>query len=158
MLNQRIQAAPRIVDRPLERMAVLESYGDPLVVGSRAAGALYGAIAQLGLRSGTLRARWPNAATAPREEWVARWALPVPDHTPELGGGIVLETWYGHPAAEVLREGPWGDGEVEAVKRLHAFIADCGYEIAGPPEEEYLTPPGEEPARTIVRFEIKQKH
>jgi hypothetical protein len=156
MSKQRTQAAPRIVERPTERMAVLESVGDPAVVGSRAAGALYGAIAQLGLSSGALRSRWPNAPTSPREQWVARWALPVPDHTPELGGGIVLETWYGRPAAEVLYERAAGNGEREAVKRLHRFIADCGYEVAGPAEEEYLTTPGEEPARTIIRYEIRQ--
>jgi hypothetical protein len=158
MLKHEVQAAPRIVERPPERMAVLETVGDPTVVGSRAAGALYGAVAQLGLRSGALRARWPNASTAPRDKWVARWALPVPDHTPELGGGIALETWYGHPVAEVLHEGEYGNAEVATIKRLHAFIADCGYEVAGPAEEEYVTLPGEEPQRTIIRYEIHQAH
>jgi hypothetical protein len=158
MLTHKVQAAPRIVERPPERMAVLETAGDPSIVGSRAAGALYGAVAQLGLRSGALRARWPNASDAPRDKWVAQWALPVPDHTPELGGGIVLETWYGHPVAEVVHDGPFGDGEIKTVKRLHAFIEDCGYEIAGPAEEEYLSIPGEEPQRTIVRYAIRQKH
>jgi len=158
MLEQRIQAAPRLVERPPERMAVIETVGDPSVVGSRAAGALYGAIAQLGLPSGALRARWPNASTAPKEEWIARWALPVPDHTPELGGGIALETWYGQTVAEVVHEGPYGDAEVQTIRRLHAFVADCGYELAGPPEEEYVTLPGEEPQRTIIRFEVRQKH
>jgi effector-binding domain-containing protein len=156
MLKQHIPAAPRIVERPPQRMAVIETVGDPDEVGGRAVGALYGAIAQLGLESGPLCARWPNAARAPKSEWVARWALPVPDHTPELGSGIVLETWYGRPTAEVVHEGAFGNSEVVTVKRLHRFIHDCGYEIVGPPEEEYLTKPGEEPKRTAIRFEISQ--
>ena len=48
------------------------------------------------------------------------------------------------------------NNEIVTVKRLHRFIHDCGYEIAGPPEEEYLTKPGEEPKRTAIRFEISQ--
>ena len=151
-----VTAAPRIVDRPLQRMAVIEAVGDPDEVGAGAVGALYGAIAQLGLKSGHLCARWPNAADAPKEEWIARWALPVPDHTPDLGGGIVLETWYGQLTAEIVHEGPFGDTEIATVKRLHRFIHDCGYEIDGPPEEEYLTQPGDEPRRTAIRFEIRQ--
>jgi hypothetical protein len=158
MLEQHVLAAPRIVDLPPQRMAVLETVGDPDEVGGRAVGALYGAIAQLGLRSGALRARWPNAFAHPKSQWIARWALPVPDHTPELGAGIVLETWYGRPAAEIVHEGPFDDDEVAAVKRLHRFIDDCGYEIAGPAEEEYLTQPGDEPQRTAIRFEIRQLH
>lgn len=162
MLEQHVLAAPRIVDRPPQRMAVLETVGDPDEVGARAVGALYGAlygaIAQLDLKSGALRARWPNASDHPKSEWIARWALPVPDHTPELGGGIVLETWYGRPTAEIVHEGPFGDDEVAVVKRLHRFIDDCGYEIAGPAEEEYLTQPGDEPQRTAIRFEIRQLH
>lgn len=158
MLAQHTIAAPRIVERPRERMAVVEIVGDPDEVGARAVGSLYGAIAQLGLESGPLRARWPNASDHPREEWVTRWALPVPDHAPELGSRISLETWYGHPVAEIVHEGLFGDAEVQEIKRLRRFIDDCGYEIAGDAEEEYLTRPGEEPQRTIIRYEIRQSH
>ena len=133
MLKQHVLAAPRVVERPPQRMAVIETVGDPDEVGARGVGALYGAIAQLGLnrvrcaRAG--RTRRPRR----RSEWVARWALPVPDHTPELGGGIVLETWYGRLTAEIVHEGAFGDAEIATVKRLHRFIHDCGYEIDGPP-------------------------
>lgn len=159
MLEQHIThipSAPRIVDRPSQRMAVVETVGDPDKVAPHAVGVLYGAIAQLGLTSGSLHARWPNASGHQKGEWIARWALPVPDQTPQLGSGIVLETWYGGPTAEVVHEGPFGDREVETVKRLHRFIRDCGYEIAGPPEEEYLTQQGDEVQRTAIRFEIRQ--
>jgi effector-binding domain-containing protein len=80
----------------------------------------------------------------------------VPDHTPDLESGIVLETWYGGLTAEIVHEGPFGDEEIATVNRLHRFIFDCGYEIDGPPEEEYLTQPGDEPQRTAIRFEIRQ--
>ena len=158
MLKQQVTAAPRIVDRPTQRMAVIETVGDPDTVGAPAVAALYDAVARLGLEEAPLCARWPNAATAPREEWIARWALPVPDHTPELSADIVLETWYGGPTAEIVHRGPFGDDEVATVKRLHRFIFDCGYAIDGPPEEEYLTQPGDETRRTAIRFEIRQLH
>jgi hypothetical protein len=148
-------AAPRIVDRQRERMAVVETVGDPNQVGAAAVGRLYGAITQLGLKSGPLRARWPNAFDHPRTEWFARWALPVPEETLPLGNGIALETWYGHAVAEVTHEGPFGEEQIENVKRLHRFIADTGYEIVGPAEEEYVTPPGEDPQRTIIRYAIR---
>jgi len=156
MLKQHVLAAPRVVERPPQRMAVIETVGDPDDVGAGGVGALHSAIAQLGLESGRLCARWPNASSAPKSEWVARWALPVPDHTPELGNGIVLETWYGRLTAEIVHEGTFDDAEIVTVKRLHRFIHDCGYEIDGPPEEEYLTQPGDEPRRTAIRFEIRQ--
>jgi len=156
MLVQHTIAAPRIVDRPRERMAVVETVGTPDEVGSRAVGSLYGAIAQLDLASGSLRARWPNASDHPREEWVARWALPVPDDTAGLGDGIELETWYGSLVAETVCNGDFGEDQVQAVKRLHRFITDCGYELAGPAEEEYVTRPADGRERTIIRYEIRE--
>ena len=157
MLKQHVLAAPRIVDRPRTRMAVIETVGDPEEVGSPAVGALYGAITQLGLESGDLRSRWPNASDHAREEWITRWALPVPGHTPELGYGIELETWYGNLVAEIVHDGRFDEAGVQDIKRLQRFIFDCGYEIAGDPEEEYLTRPSDELQRTIVRYEIHQK-
>lgn len=158
MLEQHVQhvlSAPRIVDRAPVRMAVIETVGDPGEIAANALGALYGAVAQMGLTAGPLRARWPNAVDSPKEQWIARWALPVPDGTTEVGTGITLETWYGQTTAEVVHEGPFDDAEIETVRRLHRFIRDCGYEIAGPAEEEYLTPPGHEPQRTAIRFEVR---
>ncbi len=156
MLQQHTIAAPRVVDRPRELMAVVETVGNPDEVGSRAVGSLYGAVAQLDLESGSLRARWPNASDHPKDEWVARWALPVPDDTPELGDGIKLETWYGNLVAETLCSGDFEEDQVQAVKRLHRFITDCGYEIAGPAEEEYVTGPADGQERMIIRYEIRE--
>jgi hypothetical protein len=147
--------APRLVERPPLRMAVIDTVGDPDIVGGPAVGSLYGAVMASGVTSGALRARWPNAHDHENSEWLAHWALPVPDDTPEPGGAIRLETWYGCLVAEILNEGPLGDDEVRTVRELHRFIADCGYEIAGPAEEEYVSRPGEEPRRTILRYEVR---
>ena len=79
----------------------------------------------------------------------------MPDHTPDLGHGIVLETWYGRLTAEIVHEGAFGDAEIVTVKRAAPYPR-LRYEIDGPPEEEYLTQPGDEPRRTSIRFEIRQ--
>jgi hypothetical protein len=158
MLTQLAVSAPRIVERKRERMAVVQSVGDPAVDGSAAVALLYDAIAGLGLDPGTLRARWPNASDHEKDEWIAHWAMPVPDGTPELGGSIRLEDWYGQLVAEILHVGPFNEQEVEAVRRLQRFIGDCGYEIAGPAEEEYVRPQGAEPQRTIIRYEIRESY
>ena len=155
MLTTTTTRTPRIVELPRQRMAVIDTVGDPDVVGGPAVGSLYGAIAAFGLASGSLRARWPNAHDHEKSEWLAHWALPVPDDAPELGPGIRLETWYGALAGEILHEGPFGLQEVQAVRRLHRFIADCGYDIAGPAEEEYVTSSSEEQKRTIIRYEVR---
>ena len=147
--------APRLVERPPLRMAVIDTVGDPDTVGGLAVGSLYGAVMASGVPSGALRARWPNAHDHEESERLAHWALPVPDDAPEPGGSIRLETWYGGLVAEVLYEGPLGDGEVETVRQLHRFIADSDCEIAGPAEEEYVSRPGEEPRRTILRYEVR---
>jgi effector-binding domain-containing protein len=62
----------------------------------------------------------------------------------------------GNLVAEIVHDGPFDEAGVQDIKRLQRFIFDCGYEIAGDPEEEYLTRPSEEPQRTIVRYEIRQ--
>jgi hypothetical protein len=155
MLAQQTSPAPRVVDRPQERMAVVEAVGDADVVRARAVGSLYGAITQLGLRSGRLRARRPNASNRPRDEWIVRWALPVPDDAPDLGCGIAIETWYGGRVAEIEHQGSSDALRTRALKRLHRLIRDCGYEPAGPLEEEYLTQPAQEPQRTVLRYELR---
>jgi hypothetical protein len=146
--------APRIVDQPKQRMAVVETVGDPALVGEPALDSLYGAIAACGSTPGSLRARWPNARDHERTEWRALWALPVSEDASEPGGPVRLETWYGGLVAEILHEGPFDEDGVQAVKRLRRFIVDCGYEIAGPAEEEYVTAPGDASTRTIIRYEV----
>jgi hypothetical protein len=56
--------------------------------------------------------------------------------------------------------GPY-DKEPPTVEKLMKFIADKGYVVAGPHEEEYLTGPGmvAEPSKywTIIRYQVKKK-
>jgi len=43
------------------------------------------------------------------------------------------------------------------VERLHRFIEESGYEIAGMHEEEYLTRPDAKVQKTLVRCAIRKK-
>jgi len=58
--------------------------------------------------------------------------------------------------AQILHIGPYSE-EGATVERLHKFIADSGYEIAGVHEEEYLTKPEAKVQKTIIRYPIKKK-
>lgn len=52
--------------------------------------------------------------------------------------------------------GPY-DAEMPTVERLHQFIAEKGYEIAGAHEEEYLTRPTAKVPKTIIRYPIRKQ-
>jgi len=58
--------------------------------------------------------------------------------------------------AQILHIGPYSE-ETATVERLHKFIAENGYKIAGIHEEEYLTKPEAKVQRTIIRYPIKKK-
>jgi hypothetical protein len=162
---------PVILELPPLQVAVVRSVGDPNVVGEAVFKALYGSVytlkfarkkAGLGdFKVGVVRARWPNAHLAPREQWEAFWALPVPDDVTALpqkvpGTPVALETWPYGTVAQVLHLGPYSD-EGPTVQRLHAFIEEQGYAIAGLHEEEYLTRPDAKAQKTIVRYEVRRR-
>ncbi len=44
-----------------------------------------------------------------------------------------------------------------SIERLHKFIAESGYEIAGTHEEEYLTSPDAKVQKTLIRYPIRKK-
>jgi hypothetical protein len=160
---------PEIVELPARTMAVVRTVGDPNEVGQQAAAALYGAVYPLKFRlrkQGVefrvegLRARWPDAHLLPRELWTAVWALPVPDGTAELSGKagqlpVAVETWQYGTVAQILHRGTYAE-EGASIDRLHAFIAEQGYEIAGPHEEEYLTRPDARDQRTLIRYQLRR--
>ena len=161
---------PRITELRAQKMAVVRTVGDPQEVSGPAVEALYGAVYRLRSRAseggrdfsmGNLRARWPNANVAPRNEWIAFWALPIPNsaiHLPseDLPIPVKMEVWVYGMVAEILHIGPYAEAE-EAILRLHEHVAEHGYEIAGPHEEEYLTPPDATPLKTIIRYPIRAK-
>lgn len=161
---------PQLLEMPPQKMAVVYSKGDPYVVGERVFPALYGAVYGLKfalkkqgveMKVGPPRARWPNAHLAPKEEWTGIWGMPIPEEvtalTPKVPEPEVnIERWEYGAVAQVLHLGPYGD-EGPTVERLHRFIAETGYEIAGPHEEEYLTTPRATLPKTIIRYAVRKR-
>jgi hypothetical protein len=160
---------PAIVELAAQRVAVVETEGDPSTVGATAIPALYGAVYGLkfalkkkgrDFKVGALRARWPDAERAPKARWRGLWALPVPDEVETLapkdpGVPLRLETWSYGSVAQVLHHGSYAD-EAPTIARLRAFVAEQGYEIAGPHEEEYLTRPDAKDPRTLIRYPVRR--
>jgi len=58
--------------------------------------------------------------------------------------------------AQILHIGPYGE-EGPTVKKLHEFVSNKGYEIAGVHEEEYLTTPKAKVQKTLIRYSIRKK-
>ncbi len=162
---------PRIVEMPAQRVATVTSVGDPNTAAEAELGALFGSVYTLKFamkKSGVgdfkvcgLRARWPDAHLLPKDQWTGQWSLPIPDDitelpqkTPEIE--VCLDTWEYGTVAEILHVGPYSE-EGPTVQRLHAFIEESGYELAGPHEEEYLTSPRAKVQKTIIRYVVRPK-
>jgi hypothetical protein len=155
--------APSLERLPDRRVAVVRTGGDPASVGQEAIKRLYGAVYRLkfarkkegrDFKVEPLRARWANAHLAPRDEWEGIWALPIPDDaTPE---GVETDLWAYGPVAAIVHRGSFAT-EAPTIERLHAFIEENGYEIAGPHEEEYLTRPDAKNQRTRILYRIREK-
>lgn len=161
---------PKILTIKSEKMAVVHTKGAPNKEASKVMPALYGSVYKLKFelkrkgvmfKVGKLRARWPDAHVLPKDQWTGIWGLPVPEDTtslpqkvPEIG--VKLETWNYGTVVQILHVGPY-DEEEPTVKRLHEFISNNGYEIAGIHEEEYLTPPRAKFQKTLIRYPIKKK-
>lgn len=164
------KGAPQILEMPAQTMAVVVTHGDPNAVGQQAFPALYGAVYTLkfalkkagrDFKVGAPRARWPDAHLAPKDRWTGIWGLPIPDDTTELvqkvpGIVVKIERWEYGLVAQILHLGPYST-EGPTIQRLHEFIAEQGYEIAGMHEEEYLTSPAAKVQKTIVRYPIRKR-
>jgi len=162
---------PQILDMPAQTMAVVRTEGDPNTTAQAAIGALYGAVYTLkfdlkkkGLTDFKvcgLRARWPNAPSAPKDKWIGIWGLPVPDSTKKVPQKnpdieVKIEKWKYGKVAQILHLGPYSE-EGPTIQRLHDLIAESGYEIAGDHEEEYLTRPTAKVPKTIIRYPVRRK-
>lgn len=161
---------PRIVEMSSQKMAVVYSKGDPNEVGAQVMPALYGSVYTLKFdlkkkgreyKVGALRARWPDAHLVPKNQWTGIWGLPIPDDVISLPQkvsdiGVKAEVWQYGTVAQIVHVGPYA-AEGPTVQRLHDFIAQNGYEIAGVHEEEYLTTPKAKVQKTIIRYPIKKK-
>jgi hypothetical protein len=155
---------PRVTTLPDQKMLVVESKGDPSVVSGNAFGLLFKAFFSLpGAKMAAPRARWLNLPTAPKDQWTGLYAMPVADSVtapPSGMSGVRIEGWTYGEVAEILHVGSYAD-ETPTIQRLMAFIAEKGYAIAGPHEEEYLKGPTQvaSPAEywTIIRYQVKKK-
>jgi hypothetical protein len=162
---------PKILEMPAQKMAVVHAKGAPDKVFSDSLPALFGSVYTLkfdlkkkGLptfKVSGLRARYPDAHLVPKEEWTIIAGLPVPESTTSIPQKVSnievkIEQWQYGTVAQILHLGPY-DQEHATVERLHQFIAENGYEIAGVHEEEYLTSPDAKVIKTIIRYPIKKR-
>ena len=162
---------PQILEMPSQKMAVVHAKGAPDKVFSDFLPALYGSVYTLkfdlkkkGLptfKVSGLRARYPDAHLVPMDEWTHIIGLPIPEDTTSLpqkiaGTEVKIETWGYGTVAQILHLGAY-DQEQPTVERLHKFIEESDYEIAGMHEEEYLTSPDAKVVKTIIRYPVKKK-
>lgn len=173
MAAKKLNTDPEIVELPARTMAVVHTAGDPNELGETVFKALYGAAYTLKFdlkkqgiefKMEPPRARWFAGADwkeVPREQWEAAWGLPVPDGTTDVPQKVpehpvVVETWAYGTVAQILHLGPYADEE-PTIDRLHGFIAEQGYEICGPHEEEYRSMPGAKVQKTVIRYQVRPK-
>lgn len=147
-----------------QKMLVVEKTGDPTVTAGEAFSLLFSTFFKLpGARMAPPRARWLNTFTDPRNEWIGLYALPLPDTVNSLPAGVEgvkIGHWEYGEVAEILHIGAYSE-ETPTIEKLLAFIADQGYEIAGPHEEEYIRGPESGPDTskymTIIRYQVRKK-
>jgi len=154
---------PRITQLPAAKMLVVEAKGDPGVSSGPAFGLLFKVFFSIpGARMAPPRARWNADLKIPKDQWVGRFALPIPDGgtLPAGSSGAKIEVWEYGDVAEVLHSGSYADVG-PSIQKLMMFIASKGYVVSGPHEEEYLRGPESGPNtadyRTIIRFQVKKK-
>ena len=161
---------PQILEMPSQKIAVVYMKGDPNKVMPQFLPALYGSVYKLKFelkkkgiefKVDKLRARWPNAHLVPKDEWLGICGLPIPEDTTSIpqkvpGIQVKIEQWDYGTVAQILHIGPYSE-EQATVERLHKFIKENSYEIAGVHEEEYLTSPEAKAQKTIIRYPIKKK-
>jgi len=161
---------PQTLEMPSQKMAVVYMKGEPDKVMPEFLPALYGSVYKLKFelkkkgiefKVDKLRARWPNAPLIPKEEWLGICGLPIPQDTTSVPQKVPsievkIEQWDYSTVAQILHIGPYSE-EMPTVERLHKFIQESGYEIAGVHEEEYLTTPDAKVQKTLIRYPIKKK-
>ena len=162
---------PRILEMPSQKMAVVRAKGAPDKVFSEAMLALYGSVYTLkfdlkkrgmpAFKVSPPRARYPDAHLVPKGEWTLIVGVPIPEAVTSLpqkvpGVEVKIETWDYGTVAEILHVGRY-DQEGPTVERLHKFVKESGYELAGAHEEEYLTKPDAKVMRTVVRYQVKRR-
>jgi hypothetical protein len=161
---------PQILEKPPQKMAVVHAKGAPHQVFPKYMPALYGSVYTLkfdlkkkGLptfKVTGLRARYPDVLDVPKEEWTMIVGLPVPEDTTSMPQKekdieVKLETWDYGQVAQILHLGAY-DQEDANIERLHRFIEENGYQIAGHHEEEYITRPYAKVPKTVIRYQVRK--
>jgi hypothetical protein len=170
MVAKSSKTEPQIVEMPVQKMAVVYGKGRPDKVFSEVFPALFGSVYTLkfdlkkrGLptfKVSAPRSRYPDGLLVPMEQWTIITGIPVPEDTTSLPQKVPaievkLETWEYGTVAQILHLGAY-DREKPTVERLHSFIEDSGYRIAGVHEEEYLTKPDAKVMKTIIRYQVRK--
>lgn len=164
---------PTISKLPDRKVLTVISIGDPNKVTEPYMKALYGAAYYakmkiykpkgMKMELGKLSALWPDAHLKPKDEWTGIWGVAVPDYVtkkdiiqkdPKIV--VKVETWKGGEYAEILHLGPYSE-EGPTIQKLHDYVAEQGYVLTGPHEEEYLTSPDAKNQKTIIRYLIEKK-
>jgi len=171
MSPRKSKTDPEIIEMPPQKMAVVQGKGTPDKVFPEVMPALYGSAYTLkfdlkkqGLptfKVSGLRGRYPDAHLVSKDEWNIIMGLPIPNDTNSLPQKVPavevrLETWDYGTVAQILHIGAY-DQEGPTIERLHQFIEENGYQIAGPHEEEYLTQPDAKIVKTLIRYVVKKK-
>ena len=175
LVNKIMEAfTPQIKNLPKRKVISVTSVGDPNKVAVPYMKALYGAAYYAKMKVykpkgvkmelGKLSAFWPDAHVKSKDKWTGVWGIVVPDYVSEKDIvqkdpkiSVKIDVWKGGEFAEILHLGTYA-GEGPTIKKLHVFINEQGYEIAGDHEEEYLTKPDSKNQKTIIRYLVKRKY
>jgi hypothetical protein len=161
---------PRLIWLDDAKVIQIEISGDPNKTGQDAFGALFSSYYRLSnvdrRKPVAPRARWPKGLETAKQDWIGRYALPVPADVTGMPSGVdrrlSISTWRYGNVAEILHIGPYST-EQPTIDRLHQFITAHGLEIAGDHEEEYIVGPKifglGNPNRylTIIRYCVRKK-
>lgn len=104
----------------------------------------------------TMMIAQPEMVTAELVERVAAETAKKKD-LPRLGE-LRFEEYQEGESAQILHIGPYKD-EVPTVARLHSFIEEQGYQMAGHHHEVYLSDPNRVAAakmKTVIRYPVKR--
>lgn len=163
--------SPEITTLPDQAMMTLTLTGKPGDIAAEAIGALYSAWSKAGGQWSNdiaVAARWGSAEDFSNYNTTTvltgTFALPLPSGVTELPSGIderiTKQTWQYGTVAQILHVGSY-NSEQPTIDRLHSFITEQGYTIAGEHEEVYLKGPNmfgfgsEKKYLTIIRYQVK---
>jgi hypothetical protein len=159
---------PRITNLPDQKVIEVELKGDPNKTAGVGIGKLYSVFFQIRgntIKQAAPKARWRAEVFTNRDSWIGIFALPVSDNVTELPAQkgdiqVKLGKWQYGEVAEILHIGPYST-EMPTIEKLHQFIENSGYEIAGDHEEEYIKsmmPLFDDPKSyyTIIRYQVKK--